>query len=212
MAVGRTLDDAFLSIMNDWCDLVSAGAEGAVEMILKNSGEYLSVDQQKAVADFHDLYFSDGDVSASKEAMNREVDDLVDAIQAQLSSGTPVDVSATVGEDDDAKRTRLSLSGVQKQLETIIQLETGLKEKLVPVLTSMQFEDAIKQRLKRMSQGWQACLELPPEGPDEAKSMGEQIGKTLGSAIERAIFYPNVLKRDPPKDAVEEMSLFEAFI
>jgi hypothetical protein len=205
----RLLDDAFLSIMKDWTELTTSCAEGAVASILKNSGEYLSTDQQRAVQDFHDLYFGDGDVTATKEAINREVDDLVDAIQNELATGADASKLKSLKEDEDAKRSRLSLSGVQKQLETIIQLETGLKEKLVPVLTSMQFEDAIKQRLSRMVQAWHLSLDATPETAQDVEVIGEQIAMTLGSAAERQAFYPNVLQREPPKDAIEDMSLFD---
>jgi hypothetical protein len=210
MTVGHLLDDAFLAIIKEWTELTTSCAEGAVTSILKNSGEYLSNEQQKAVQDFHDLYFGGGDVVATKEAMNREVDDLVDAIQNEMAGGGDVSKLSAVKEDEDAKRSRLSLSGVQKQLETIIQLETGLKEKLVPVLTNMQFEDAIKQRLSRMVQAWNLSLEAAPETSQEAMNLGELIGKTLGSAVERRAFYPSVLQREAPKDAIEDMSLFDA--
>lgn len=212
MAGGNKIDDAFLSIMRDWAEMTSVAAAGAVEMILRNSGEYLSSEQQKAVSDFHDLYFSDADVAASKEAMNREVDDIFDAVQADMAGGGAAADLRAVKENDEAKRTRLSLSGVQKQLETIIQLETGLKEKLVPVLTSMQFEDAIKQRLQHMVEAWNFSLTSPPKSEAEVTAMAESIAKTLSSAVERQAFYPNVLKRTAPKDIVDDMTLFDALV
>ena len=212
MAGGNKIDDAFLSIMRDWAEMTSVAAAGAVEMILRNSGEYLSSEQQKAVSDFHDLYFSDADVAASKEAMNREVDDIFDAVQADMAGGGAAADLRAVKENDEAKRTRLSLSGVQKQLETIIQLETGLKEKLVPVLTSMQFEDAIKQRLQHMVEAWNFSLTSPPKSEAEVTTMAESIAKTLSSAVERQAFYPNVLKRPAPKDIVDDMTLFDALV
>jgi hypothetical protein len=209
MGKGQNLDEAFLKIVHDWAQLISEGAGSAVEKILSSSGDYLSADQQKAVSDFHDLYFASGSVVESKEAMNREVDDLMDAIQAEMAGGAPA--ISLVKEDEDAKRTRLSLSGVQKQLETIIQLETGLKDKLVPVLTSMQFEDAIKQRLTRMVDGWKWSLEAQPQSADAVAAVAEKIGSSLGSAVERQAFYPNVLKREAPKDLVDDITMFEAF-
>ena len=212
MAGGNKIDDAFLSIMRDWAEMTSVAAAGAVEMILRNSGEYLSSEQQKAVSDFHDLYFSDADVAASKEAMNREVDDIFDAVQADMAGGGAAADLRPVKENDEAKRTRLSLSGVQKQLETIIQLETGLKEKLVPVLTSMQFEDAIKQRLQHMVEAWNFSLTSPPKSEAEVTTMAESIAKTLSSTVERQAFYPNVLKRPAPKDIVDDMTLFDALV
>ena len=212
MAGGKKIDDAFLAIVRDWTEMTSVAAAGAVEMILRNSREYLSSEQQKAVSDFHDLYFSDADVAASKEAMNREVDDIFDAVQAEMAGGGAAADLTSVRENDDAKRTRLSLSGVQKRLETIIQIETGLKEKLVPVLTSMQFEGAIKQRLQHMVEAWRLVLSSPPKTDADITVMAEAIAKTLSSATERQAFYPNVLKRPAPKDVVDDTTIFDSLV
>jgi hypothetical protein len=212
MGTGRLLDDTILSILNDWVGLTTSAAENAVAMILQNSSEYLSEEQQKAVSDFHALYFADGDLAANKQAMNREVDALFDAIQAEVAAGGDFKSLNSIAESDDAKQERLSLSGVQKQLETIIQLETGLREKLVPVLTSMQFEDALKQRLGRMVDAWKASLEAPPATQDDIQVLGERIAKKLGSKAEREAFYPKILKRPAPKDLVDEITLFDALV
>ncbi len=211
MAAGNILDEAFLKIIHDWTLLVTEGASNAVELIMNSSGDYLSSEQQKAVTDFHDLYFGAEGVAESKEAVNREVDDLMDAIQAEMAGGGAEASLSNIAENDDAKQARLSISGVQKQLETIIQFETGLKEKLVPVLTSMQFEDGIKQRLTRMVDGWKSSIDAMPTSADAVAAVAEKIGKSLGSAVEREAFYPTVLKRPAPKDIVDDMTMFEAF-
>lgn len=204
------LDEKFFSILHEWTELSGQCAESAVLMILNNSGEYLTDEQQKAVTNFHDLYFSDGDVASSKESMNREVDDLIDAIRTEMDTGKKSNYEFRVNEDDDAKKTRLSLSGVQKSLETIIQLESGLKDKLVPVLTSMQFEDTIKQRLRRLVMAWEMSFKGPINSQDEIVAVAEAIGLRLGSQVERDAFYPNVLKREPPRDAVEEITFLDS--
>jgi hypothetical protein len=211
MAKPNRLDDAFLNIIQDWTMMVHEGAASAVELIMSNSGEYLTAEQQKAVTDFHDLYFGEEGVAESKESVNREVDDLMDAIQAEMASGVPAADLSGIKEDEHAKQARLSLSGVQKKLETIIQLETGLKDKLVPVLTSMQFEDTLKQRLERMIGAWRTSLESLPATAEDVSTVAEKIGKSLGSAIEREAFYPVVLKRAAPKDVVDDLTMFESF-
>jgi hypothetical protein len=207
MGTANILDDAFLNILQDWAALVSEGASGAVEMIMTSSGAYLSEDQQKAVLDFHNLYFGSDGVSESKEAVNREVDDLMDVIQAEMAGGS----LSNIKENEDAKQARLSLSAVQKRLETIIQLETGLKDKLVPVLTSMQFEDVLKQRLTRMVSGWKSSIDAMPTSAEDVAAVAEKIGTSLGTTVEREAFFPVVLKRPAPKDVVDDMSMFEAF-
>ena len=206
------VDKIFLAVISDWIAMTSVAAEAAVEKIISNSGEYLSDEQQKAVSDFHDLYFADGEVNASKEAMNREVDNLVDQIQAEIDSGRDPYALSSVQESDDAKRTRLSLSGVQKQLETIVQLETGLKEKLVPVLTSMQFEDAIKQRLNRIADAWKKSIDGAPESDEDCRWIAEDIAARLGTPLERQTFYPAVLGREAPKEELETITFFDSML
>ncbi len=211
MSKPNTLDDAFLKIINEWTAMVAEGAASAVKLIMNSSGDYLTVEQQKAVTDFHNLYFGTEGVSESKEAVNREVDDLMDAIQAKMAGGVPAEDFGSIKEDESAKQARLSLSGVQKQLETIIQLETGLKDKLVPVLSSMQFADSLKQRLARMINCWEMSLEAMPATEEQVSTVAEKIGKSLSSSVEREAFYPVVLKREAPKDVVDEMTMIEAF-
>lgn len=206
----QTLDQAFVSIVGDWTKLAASCAEGAVTNILQNSREYLSSDHQKALQDFHGLYFVDGDMASSKEAMNREVDDLFDAIQGEMSAGGDLSQFASVKEDEDAKRTRLSLSGVQKHLESIIQMESGVKDRLFPILTSMQFEDAIKQRLTRLAQIWQLAVDCTPENATDIEAVNHQILGLLGSKSERNSFYPIVLNMEPPKDQIEDLSWFDS--
>ena len=207
-----TIDKIYLSIICDWVSMTSATAEAAVEKIISNSGEYLSDEQQKSVSDFYDLYFTEGDVAASKEAMNREVDQLVEAIQAELASGRDPNALKGVTESEDGKRTRLSLSGVQKQLETIVQLETGLKDKLVPVLTSMQFEDVIKQRLNRIADAWKISIESFPETEEDCQCLAEDIGARLATQLEREIFFPIVLGREAPVGEAEQITFFDSIL
>ena len=212
MAEIFNLSTKFFDIFRDWTSLSSQSAENAVEKILNNSGEYLADEQMKAVSNFHELYFAEADVSESKDAMNREVDDLIDAIQSQMDSGVPTNVPEKVIEDEDAKKTRLSLSGVQKSLETIITLEDGLREKLIPVLTSIQFEDVIKQRLSRLSMAWEVSIRSPLKDSNEIEKVGETIAERLGTSVERASFYPNVLKKQAPDEEVEEVTFLDSII
>lgn len=206
------IDEIFLSILGDWVSLITETAEGSVSSILNHSREYLSVEQRKALIDFHDLYFSQSELSVTRDVMNKDVDDLFEAIKADISAGGDGAKVTSIAESNTAKQARLSLSGVQKQLETIIQLEVGLKEKLLPVLSNMQFEDALRQRLTRMLGAWKISLETSPIEDSSIKELGNKIAKTLGSKVEREAFYPLVLGQEAPKDAVESIVIFDTFL
>lgn len=209
MTLGRSLDDAFLDIVSDWVKLTTSSAEKAVQTILQSSGQYLTGDHKNALSDFYTLYFADADLDNSKQSINRDVDELFDVIQAKIASeGDAADLSG-IEERAEAKQARLSLSGVQKQLETIIQMEAGIKQKLLPVLSSMQFEDALRQRLTRMEQAWRQILAEDPKDDASFQDVSEKIAKSLGSSAERQAFFPSVLKKSPPKEMIDELTFFD---
>lgn len=210
MSQDLNVDEVFLKLMTDWTLLSSHSAEQAVMKILNNSGEYLSDEQMKAVSNFHDLYFEDDEVSNSKEDMNREVDDLIDAIRSGADESDIDAIAHRVDEDEDAKKTRLSLSGVQKSLETIIQLEDGLRDKLIPVLTSMQFEDTIKQYLNRLVFAWKTSIESGMDKPEDVAEVAERIAMRLGTQYEREVYYPRVLGQEAPEEEVEEITFLDS--
>lgn len=210
MSKHSNVDEVFLKLLTDWTQLSAHSAEQAVMKILNNSGEYLSDEQMKAVSNFHDLYFEEDEVSNSKEVMNREVDDLIDAIRSGMGEDEIDAIANKVDEDEDAKKTRLSLSGVQKSLETIIQLEDGLRDKLIPVLTSMQFEDTIKQYLSRLVYAWKTSLESDMDTPEQVAAVAESIALRLGTQYEREVYYPKVLQREAPEEEVEEITFLDS--
>ena len=102
---------------------------------------------------------------------------------------------------DEGGASRVGLAAFQKRLEGVISLETGLKKKLAPVLCSLQFEDAMSQRLGHVYSGIQRICEnllLDVEHRTSAEVISKDLASTLSSDAEREIYYRIVLKEPAP--------------
>lgn len=206
----ESLDDPFMAIMSDFIDIIIGDAGQAASRILELSSQFLSSSAKVALQNFHDLYFGGEKMNLNKEAVNREVDDIFDQVLTQVAAGHEVaSCDITVHEDASTKQSRLMLSGLQKQLETIISLDSGIREKLVPVLTTMQFEDMIKQRLTHIRNGWQAVHKATVEGVKEFDDMAQELGTSLSSNLERKLYYSVVLGTEPPPGSENDGMVFE---
>ena len=93
----------------------------------------------------------------------------------------------------------------------IITMDKQLKEKLLPVLSTMQFENTIKQRINNLSNGWFKIIDNQDKDSESFRRVLEEIAKTLTYSHEREFFYPKVLETEAPADLVDEQSLTEIF-
>lgn len=204
MATGQNenrdlFDQTFLNIFEGISNAVIEATANSVNHIMAASNEFLSSKAQKALADFHALYFDSANLTNEKSDINKDVDDLFDEIKAHVESGGDVDKKiAGIREDEEKKQMRLSLSAIQKELESVISLDAGVRKKLVPVLTSMQFEDQVRQVLTRLPKIWQIVLDEEKRKtlPDKIIS---SIQSLLTSKLEQEAFFKEVLKKPLPK-------------
>ena len=100
------------------------------------------------------------------------------------------------------RKRRLGLAGVQKAAEGLITLNTGIKDQVLPALTSMQFEDAVSQRIDHLVKGWKIIDHFIQnhEKTEEADSVASKLAEICSSVEETNDFYTIVLKEDPLKD------------
>ena len=204
------IDAAFLQILSDFVEAIVADAGQATSRILDLSSQFLSSNAKSALQNFHDLYFGGDQITTSKEEMNREVDDLFEQAKAQLASKGDVTAGdLKLNEDERAKQFRLTLSGLQKQLETIVSLDAGIREKLVPVLTTMQFEDLIKHRLAHIRDGWKKANDASAAGLKDFQAVADELAGLCSSNEERKLYYNVVLGKEPPQGAAEDVLMFE---
>lgn len=192
------LDETFLGLYEDLVKSAIDVAAQATQEVFQLSNGYLSQSANDMLKQFYALYFGDGEVAARKEKINQEVDDLFDQIQAQVNAGAEI----TLAENDEAKKERLGLSGLQKQMEGLITLDKGIREKILPAMTSMQFEDAVRQRLDHLVGMWRAR----PKAED-----AETLATFCTSHAETIAYYKHVLHKPAPQ-GVETPSVFLSFM
>lgn len=191
--------DLFAVLSNDAIDK----AAQCTEQVFNITNEFLSTGASDVLKKFHKLYFGTPDIEARKEEMNRDVDSIVDRAQKSLSQGQEIDPS----DESSSDLERLGLSGLQKQLEGLITMDEGIRQKIIPALASMQFEDAVRQRLDHISHIWLSTFKLLSSGGDEKvdfNAFSKELAECLSSVRETESFYRLVVKEEPPNSGMEE--------
>lgn len=188
----EAIDQKFFSILSKMIDLAVATTGQCTQEVLKVSESYLEEKAHKTLEDFYNLYFA-AELQEDKASVNHEVDDIFNQAMAQKDSSEEIKIEVA----ETAETKRLGLSTVQKQLEGVISLNQGMKQELTPVLSSMQFEDATRQRLEHIEAGWKQIIAV---NCCEDKVDFEAIKTSLSSVEETAIFYKIVLKEEPPAE------------
>lgn len=196
-------DVEFLMIFRALTNHVRAQTAVATEKVMELSSKVLSAEASSALKRFQELYFSGRvDLEQKKIDINREVDAIFDEAADMLTSGT-VEPSAIT--DAGLKEGRLGFAAVQKELESLITLEQGMQEKITPLLTSMQFEDAMRQRLEHIEAGWHTLMAARARGLDlQDPALKDRVLRSLSSNAERKQFYETVLHEPPPADTLVE--------
>ncbi len=206
------LDIIYLRIFEALSYSALAGAAACTGAIFELSSNYMDKPAFDSLRKFYDLYFAQGDIDKKKDEVNAAVDDIVAQLQEKMASGEELDSSMDLHEDEELKKQRLSLSGVQKQLEGLIVLDAGIKDQILPALASMQFEDAIRQRLSHVVQAWWKMGEVlhKEANPSELESVARDLAKMLSSVEETRSFYELVLNEKPP-EGQDQRSVFIEF-
>ena len=211
------LDAAFFEILRSLNNQVKETAGFSSQKIIEMSSAFLNESARRAVEDFQALYFTVKENALTKkvEEVNRDVDKLFTDIKNQVDAGkSEEEIKAALGEQGAMKKARLSISGVQKELEMLIRLDEGIREKLMPVLSSVQFEDMMNQRLSHIENAWELIIkEFGVDSSDKKVSeVAEKIAGFMTSANERETYYHTVLKKDPTPAAEEgNMFMFDLF-
>jgi uncharacterized protein (DUF2267 family) len=192
----ENFDALVLKLMQGLINYAQQQARSSVEQILQVSSSFLSKEAHDRIKNFYSLYF-DATNHAKSERINVDVDRLIEEVRDNIHAESA---------KDDSHATRVTLANLQKQLETLIALEEGLRQKLQPVLASMQFEDALTQRLSHI-QAW--FEKFATGGWQNPNQVAEEVGKILSSGDERKAFFPKVLGKDPPAEIEETSLLFD---
>jgi len=142
--------------------LFSQLAQNALNNISSSAGKMLDVaclffdkDASSAMLDFHKLYLEQSQLNDHKDEVNQQADDILAAAQAAnfSSSSLPQDELQTSAEHQH-------LANVQKELEALIQQDEHIKQRMVPVMQCMQYEDLISNRIQRLISCWELMVSL----------------------------------------------------
>ncbi len=201
MTTREELDVLFLEILEELGEEAVAGASHCTQAVFELSAKYMDKPAFDTLRKFYDLYFDRGELEKKKDEVNAAVTDMVAYLQEKLEAGEDISALTEFEESEEIKRQRLSLSAVQKQLEGIIVLDAGIKEEILPALSSMQFEDAVRQRMQHAVAAWWKLVEILPMeySGDELIDLAKTIAKTMTSMEEIRDFYHVVLKEEPPE-------------
>ena len=206
-------DQKFLSAFKLLCASIHKNMEDSVMQVFRCSNSFLSETAQKALEDFYSLYSDNENMAKQRDAVNRSVDELFEQAKSQLAQVQDVaNAQIILTEDAELNSKRLGMSAIQKQLETLITLDAGIRERLLPALMSMQFEDAVSQTLKRVVAIWEKLIDHVGiiENPDLTDAdratmcadLKEFIRHKVVASTEIKAFYRSVLKESPPPDNV----------
>ena len=198
-------DTSFLAILDGMISLVQRSTAESASHILEVSAQFLSKDATDTLSKFHALYFSNNrDLEATKLEIDQEVTAIFESAQ-RMTEATAEVVSEPIGEDFKVKDKRLGLAALQKELEGIISLERGIRDRLYPVLAQLQFEDHLRQRLMHVADAWHLIARtFAVEGETAKKPLGTVVLKLLSSNAERRLYYDLVLKQEPPADCLAD--------
>lgn len=200
------LDFKCSEIITDLIDQARGSAKKSVLEILNISSDYLSREAHRDLMEFYKLYFENTSYPKEKtERINKEVDELFNKAKELADKGAnKAEMMEGVKENSEAMKERISLSWLQKKLESLIYLEEGLKEKLAPILSSMQFEDATHQRLCHIDYGVkEIIIALKSDFASQVEELSLSIENNITSIGERKLFYELVKKEEAPKGGEE---------
>lgn len=158
----ENFDAMFFDFAEKLSNEIVVSAKQSVGSILSACHFAISDMAQTSLEKFQKLYFDSEELVDKKKAINDGVDDLFEKIQAEISKGG--DVGAIV-EDENLKNARLELASSQRKLETMLTVDHNLKQKLVPALIAMQFEENLRAAIVRIPEFWK--LHQSAKNPEE---------------------------------------------
>ena len=210
MTPQEKLDELFFAAIEKLSlDAINKAAE-CTEEVFHLSSNYLSQEAFNTLRKFQSLYEDSVEMNQKKNQLNDNVDAMFDQIQQGFEAGkSQHEIEATVVEDKEEQELRVGLSGLQKQLEGLITVEDGLKDKLMPAITSMQFEDEVRKRLSNIQSAWRIFSQGINSNQFDPDAVSALIEKSLTSYRETVLFYETVIKKEPPEG--HEESIFVEF-
>ncbi len=158
------------------------------------SSKFMSKASFEDLLTFRDLYTEDDSESRfDKDTVNKSVDNIFDQAMDLASQGdlSIEEMSEKIREDKSQEDVRLGVSGLQKKLETLISTEDLLKNKLAPVIKSMEFEKEARSRVQHVSSG----IILLLNKDNDLNAQMQRLHNSMSPGNEKDTFEENVLER-----------------
>ena len=202
----ESIDHLYLGLMRQFFDHALENAARSTEMVFKVSSNFLSEPATNLLREFQSLYFSTGVLEKKKEDINHTVDDLFEQASVQLSKNLKeIVLSETESEEQD----RLQLAQLQRRLEALVSIDANIRNHIVPAMSSMQFEDAVRQRLDHIVAGWSLLITALDAMDPDTEGLKDRLAELPSSVSESTPLYEIVLKRPPPQQgATADAMLF----
>ncbi len=185
-------------------NILTGLATNAVDNIAASAIEILEVtclffnrDITEKMTAFNKLYASNSELDTKTDQINHEAERLVAAVQ----NGQIKKLTARAGDSNDLIEENTSIShlaDIQKDLEAMIHQDEKIKQRLVPVMQCMQYEDLIINRIHRLIECWKNIINASSSDID-IKKIIVSFDQHLATENEYIIFYTCVLGLDYTK-------------
>ena len=190
----ESVDLVFLKIFRDLKTETMSNAEKSLESILKISSEFVSGSIHDDLMDFYKLYFhGSAEMEQKTEEINKNVDSIFEQAQKLAKKGLDhQEIHNEVKDSEDKSKERVSLSYLQKKIESLISLEEGVRAQLAPVLASMKGEDITRKRLETINFGLDSIVHsLGPHFNERSGQIINNIANIISSSEEKKSFQRN---------------------
>jgi len=200
----KDFDRKFLNIYSDLTSYLLDNVKTSVGQVLELAESFLNEDASKAINDFHALYEADSELDTHKEVIGKSVDKIVDFIQ----NSSEVDEKKEREMLDEldtftVSAERLSYSSLQKDIEALVTLESDVKDKVVPILHGLQFEDQLSQSITSICKAMNIIIELiHAEDKFSPKVAADLIYRQLACEKDRVLFCTHVLGNEYEGESV----------
>lgn len=187
----ESIDQIFLKIFRDLKNETMVNAEKSLENILKISSEFVSGSIHDDLMEFYKLYFhGSAEMEQKTEEINKNVDSIFEQAQKLAKKGMDnQQIHNEVIDNEDQSKERVSLSYLQKKIESLISLEEGVRAQLAPVLSSMKGEDITRKRLETINFGLDSIVHsLGPHFQERSEQIVNNIANIIGSSEEKKSF------------------------
>lgn len=213
-AIQKHYDDLFIKIFGDLSADLLNSVQSATQQILDISSGFLNDDVSNALNDFHNLYFNNAELDTHKESIDKNVDEIIEFIQnnKEVHHDEVQKVLSHI-DTDQLVASRMSLSNLQKDMESLVVLDEDLKGHVVPILHSLQFEDQLSANLTTVTTAWQYFIgKIYSKEDYNPDTLLTETYNNLTSEKLRSIFCQQVLNTQEEFGATLPKEVIETFI